>query len=111
LRHLKAAYSCGQPLFGCPAPFSQGSSIKGEPCIPSLFTPVSTYPGGINAPLAFILRRQTMRTISNPTIEPANNSFVIEFVLFGTATKPATRKKVTVMAVTARGAKRIAKAQ
>ncbi len=52
-----------------------------------------------------------MRTISNPTIEPADKSFVIEFVLFGTATKPATRQKVTVIAVTARGAKRIAKAQ
>ena len=52
-----------------------------------------------------------MRIISNPTIEPGEKSFVVEFVVFGTETKPAVRRRVSVMAKTARGAKRIAKTQ
>jgi hypothetical protein len=51
-----------------------------------------------------------MCPISNPAIEPGNTAFVIEFVLFGTETRPAMRRKITVIATTARGAKRIAKA-
>ena len=50
-----------------------------------------------------------MRTISNSAIEQPDKSFVIEFVLFGTETKPASRQKITVMATTAGGAKRITK--
>lgn len=52
-----------------------------------------------------------MHTIANTAIEPGERSFVIDFVLFGTVTRPATRRKVTVLARTREGAQRIVKAQ
>ena len=51
-----------------------------------------------------------MRTLCNPAIEPGTALFEIALVLFGTTTRPATRRQVTVQAATANGAKRIVRA-
>jgi len=48
-----------------------------------------------------------MRPLCNSTIESGNNLFEISLVQFGTLNRPAMKRKVTVLALTAAGAKRI----
>jgi hypothetical protein len=48
-----------------------------------------------------------MRPLCNPAIEPGTNLFDISLVQFGSLSRPAIRRKVTVQALTAAGAKRI----
>ena len=48
-----------------------------------------------------------MRALCNSAIEPGTNVFDISLVLFGTVSRPATRRIVKVLASSANGAKRI----
>lgn len=48
-----------------------------------------------------------MRALRNSAIESGSSLFEISLVQFGTMTRPATRRVVTVLAATANGAKRI----
>jgi hypothetical protein len=52
-----------------------------------------------------------MFPLQNPAIERQEKTFYVELVVFGTLTGTAVRRTMTVLAQTARGAKRICKSR
>lgn len=52
-----------------------------------------------------------MTPLQNPTIERPERMFYVELVVFGTMTRAAMRRTISVLAQTAKGAKRICKSR
>jgi hypothetical protein len=52
-----------------------------------------------------------MAPLQNPAIEFPERLFVVETVVFGTLTRSAVRRTITVLARTVKGAKRICKSR
>ena len=50
-----------------------------------------------------------MKALTNPSIEPPTRLFNVSFFALGTILRPAIRRRVSVLAATSRGAKRIVK--